>query len=922
MFAGGARRRMNAYQAVWLLVGAIACPQVAYAQFAPTTEDEPDRVEEEPAPTLTKPPELLEFVQPGYPPELFAQGITGEVVLNIDIGVDGTVSDVSVVSSTDPAFEAPAMAAARQFRFSPAEVDFEPSAIRIEYGLRFEAIEPEPDAVAGRPSESAPPLLPVTFEGQVLEAGERAPVSGAEILIGGQTLTRTDSEGRFQLRGVPSGSFLVSVRSPYFAAYEVQEERSDTEKLSATYYLRRTSRDPFETVVRSRTPKREVARVELSREEISKVPGTFGDPIRVIENLPGLARVPGGLGGALIVRGANPADTGIYIDGVEIPILYHFLGLTSVLPPDFLENIQFYPGGFSAKYSRATAGIVDVTTRDLDCERLRINVEIDFVDSAAYTCVPVGSWSVAAAIRRSYFDLFIPLILDAAIDDDDEGRVTASPVYSDYQIKAETVAGDHRITFFSFGSSDDLEFIRSGSTEEVNVDGSFDQYFNRIVGRDRWTINDDVQLISSLAFGYSRQSFRFVSDDIDLDNEIDIPIYSLDWREELRLKLSDELDLRVGLDHTFGYAPVVARTPVPANFREFPTATFDFTEAQETRQTPRDATQGYWAEVEWKPLPGLTLIPGVRIDDFDFESAQDFRVLPRLAARWEVTEGTTLKGAYGQFARLPDPQFLAEPPIGQPELETERSQQYIGGIEQNVGSSFFLDLQGYYIDRDNLRQPNNEVDFIDGQAIPRVFDNGGEGYTYGMDLLFRKERSADSFWYGWIAYTLSRTIRRDTFGLQGLVNDTDTDTEGITNQDADVEEYKSPFDQPHILTIIGQFDLPWGLEFGARFRLVSGNPFTPLDVNEPFQDSDFNAYVSSTDGVELNSDRIPIFHQLDIRIDRTWVYDLWKLTAYLEVLNVYNRSNVEGINYDFRFRERTEVTFLPIVPVLGVKGEF
>lgn len=896
--------------------------QPAWGQFAPRAGDEPDTLEPRPNPVLTRPPELLTFVEPIYPEALFLEGVEGTVTLNLDIDEAGKVSQVTVLSSSHPAFEAPAVEAAKQFVFSPAEVDFAPSPIRIEYALRFEAVAPEPDVVAGRPSKSAPPLLPVTFEGQVLEAGERTPVAGADILIDGRVVIQTNTDGRFQIRGMPVGSVLVKISAPNFASLEAVETRADNEKLSGTYYLRRIAVDPFETVVRARAPRREVARIALSRKELEKVPGTFGDPIRVIENLPGLARTPGGLGGALIVRGANPADTGIYVDGVEIPILYHFLGLTSVLPPDFLENIQFYPGGFSAKYSRATAGIVDVTTRDLDCDRVRVNVEVDLLDSAAYTCVPAGDWSLAASIRRSYFDFFLPFILDSVFSDGDEGRVTASPIYLDYQLKAETVAGDHRITLFTFGSSDDLEFIRSGSAEEVNADAGFDQYFNRVVARDRWSINPDTQLLSSLAFGFSRQRFRVQSAEIDLDNELDIPITSLDWREELRLTLDPSLELRVGLDHTFARAPVVARTPFPSNFREFPRPTFDFTAAQETRQTPVEATQGYWAEVEWEPVDGLSIIPGVRLDRFDFERAQDFRIHPRFAVRWSPIEQTTLKAAFGTFARLPDPQFLSEPPIGQPELEAERSTQTIFGVEQKFGDKYFIDLQGYYIDRSNLRQPNDEVEFSDGRAIPRVFDNGASGETIGLDLLLRKEPSRDSFWYGWISYTLSRSTRRDTFGDDFFSGDTDTENNGITNQDAVLREYRSPFDQPHILTIIAQFKLPYEFEVGGRFRLVSGNPFTPLNVNEPFYDSDLGLYASNTNGVELNSDRVPVFHQLDLRVDRTWVFDLWKLTAYLEVINAYNRSNVESIGYDFRFRERTEVSFLPIIPVLGVKGEF
>ncbi|MEM6733530.1 MAG: TonB family protein, partial [Myxococcota bacterium] len=225
-------------------------PATGWAQFAPTQEDEPDTVEETPAPVLTKAPELVRFVEPDYPEALFAEGIEGEVALNIDISETGVVTNVIVLQSSNPEFEAPAVAAAQQFVFSPAEIDYSPSAIRIEYVLRFKAMIPEADVIAGKPSSTAPPQLPITFEGQVLEAGERRPLSGAEVIIAGNVITRTDSEGRFTLRGVPTGKFLVRIENTNFAPAEVEEERSENEKLVAIYYLRRISRDPFETVVR------------------------------------------------------------------------------------------------------------------------------------------------------------------------------------------------------------------------------------------------------------------------------------------------------------------------------------------------------------------------------------------------------------------------------------------------------------------------------------------------------------------------------------------------------------------------------------------------------------------------------------------------------------------------------------------------
>ena len=80
----------------------------------------------------------------------------------------------------------------------------------------------------------------------------------------------------------------------------------------------------YETVVHGERQAEEVSRYTLEGDELQKVPGSFGDPLRVITDLPGVARPPFGLG-LLVVEGANPADTGTYMDGIQLPLLYHFL---------------------------------------------------------------------------------------------------------------------------------------------------------------------------------------------------------------------------------------------------------------------------------------------------------------------------------------------------------------------------------------------------------------------------------------------------------------------------------------------------------------------------------------------------------------------------------------------------------------------
>ena len=115
--------------------------------------------------------------------------------------------------------------------------------------------------------------------------------------------------------------------------------------------------------------------------------------------------------------------------------------------------------------------------------------------------------------------------------------------------------------------------------------------------------------------------------------------------------------------------------------------------------------------------------------------------------------------------------------------------------------------------------------------------------------------------------------------------------------------------------LVGQIILPYGFEVGARFRLVSGNPFTPAENGSTFVDGDADGYRNDLSAVPRNSGRMPAFHQLDVRIDKTWTFDWWKLTAYLEVLNVYNQRNVEAFQYDYRSVEKTPVSLLPLLPV-------
>jgi hypothetical protein len=57
-------------------------------------------------------------------------------------------------------------------------------------------------------------------------------------------------------------------------------------------------------------------------------------------------------------------------------------------------------------------------------------------------------------------------------------------------------------------------------------------------------------------------------------------------------------------------------------------------------------------------------------------------------------------------------------------------------------------------------------------------------------------------------------------------------------------------------------------------------------------------------------------------VDKTFLFNRWKLLLYLDIENVYDAQSAEGTTYNYNFRTSGVVAGLPLLPVLGVRGEF
>ena len=301
---------------------------------------------EEPAPSgqLTRKPELLKQVEAAYPADLFEAGITGAVVLRITIDETGAVSEALVeTSSGQTALDDAAMEAVLQFTFSPAEIDGKPAPVQILYRYGF-TIEKQAVTV---------PVAPATptgaLSGLVLQKGSRAPLPGFIVrLIQQNREAVTDRDGRFRFDEVPAGSVIIELDDEDHYVTQDEEVIEVGKETTVKYYIEPKGLGDNTVTVIGRRVRKDVARRTVTMQEIRKIAGTNGDALKVVQNLPGVARIPFG-GGGLIIRGSNPGDSGAVIGGHFVPIPFHFGGLRSVVPSELIESVEFYPGNFGAE---------------------------------------------------------------------------------------------------------------------------------------------------------------------------------------------------------------------------------------------------------------------------------------------------------------------------------------------------------------------------------------------------------------------------------------------------------------------------------------------------------------------------------------------------------------------------------------------
>jgi len=893
------------------VVATICVSAPASAQYGGRRDEKAGKPKPKKRPKLTKPPQLIQAASPEYPKEAGKKGLEAAVKVRIKIDATGKVVDAKVVKPVGNGFDEAAVAAVRQYKFSPAEFDGKPAPITVETTIHFklQKVEKPPlplppptkkheNIPKGPPSHGGDPRRKITIEGEAVERGSRNRIPGVIVSIAELSMDAvTDNKGRFFMHGVPPGTYTILAVDEKYNRFTRKLTLKKNEKLNVRLWLRAKGGNPYETIVEGEREKLEVTKRTIERRVMTTVPGTFGDPVRVIQTLPGVARTPFGTG-FLLIRGSNPDDSGVFIDGHRVPLLFHFLGGPSFLNPEFLQTINLYPGGFPVRFGRSQGGIVAVETRPAKSDGIHGSADVDLLDAGGYIRVPLGkNTSLALAGRRLYLDFMLSFFLP---EQDPGSQLIVVPVYWDYQARIDhDMKENGTLSLFSIGSSDLLDVLSDDPKAEQSLDLTSAIRFFRIIATYKRPFAKGLTLTLSPAWGRDTITFNGTQAGADSNGAItgiNVAMDTLSYRMRVNGKLNDKLRLDTGIDIESRVSNYRLKVPVIDDFRSFSGPNGISVDAENVIVNTDMLWYGAYLQLAIDPIKKLRLIPGLRADGYILDGHNRSSLDPRLVARYALNDEWTIKGYAGLFHQPPQPETL-DPRFGNPQLGIEQSLHVGLGGEYKLGENWFFDGEAYYIRRtnqvtfttDSVTDPNT------GEVTDLRWVNRGRGDTIGIELLIKRRVTRNLF--GWLSYTLSKS--RQSTALNP-------------------ELAPTFFDQRHNLNAVASYRTDNGWEFGGRLRFNTGTPVTPI-VGSVF-DADQGGYDSIRG--PLRSDRRPSYLQVDVRAEKTWVFKTWRLGLYLDILNVFNFDNVEAVQYDYRFRHSAPVTGIPFVPTLGVRGKF
>ncbi|MBN2572825.1 MAG: TonB-dependent receptor [Ignavibacteriales bacterium] len=727
----------------------------------------------------------------------------------------------------------------------------------------------------------------------------------------------TNQSGYFVIPNVPFNKYTM--RTSY-VGYKTIDKKVDLQKNSKNVFKIFLTPQSIETetiVVTSDTMSvgeklfiKPISRIELSPQQVNQMPRLIeADLLRTLQTLPGITALSD-FSSALYVRGGTPDQNLYMIDGTDVYNPEHAFGIFSTFNTYAIKKVEVSKGGFSADYGGRLSSVIDVTNIDGNRNEFQGVANVSLLSASTTLQIPLGDFgSISGSLRRTYIDQTYAKWFDEI----------PNYYFFDGNLKAFIdINENNKLSLSFFRSYDDLEFRVD---KDKNDSFGFDYDWGNTTGSINWKHIFNPEIFSS--FWVTGSTFNSCFDMTQIMNIIEENfIYDISLKAALEYYGSNNLNLKFGAEHKFLYGSYKMK--------------WDAGYADVERH--RNHSIGYLSVI-FKPSESWFLESGLRTDYFNSDKNY-FNLSPRLTIKYRLNESSSIKfasGIYYQYLyRIPRLFFNAIWTSADEYTKESNSNHFILGYQKEIDKVYELEIEAYWKTYKNICQ-FNDLYFIeatpdsytnDGNPIystTKNLFNSGDADSYGLEILVRKQLGALT---GWISYSLSRTIytfEKLNSGNKFIPRQNRTHIVNLVIN-ANIDE---------LLWSDEVADNKWFL--GLNFIYSSGQPITvpgsAYYVSTLPDWNDIPAYYKNTPSyklhpAEMNSFRLPEYTRLDISLTYEIRYDGWKLSPYLQIINIGNRQNVWFINYVDKYenkmivQEVDETNMFPILPSIGVSVEF
>lgn len=711
--------------------------------------------------------------------------------------------------------------------------------------------------------------------GTVTDSTNGEPIAYANLIIDGTRLgTATNALGYYTISGIEPGSYTLKVsylgyqtKSIEFSVAAGEIQQFDIQLAPTSIQLQEFS------VVGNRI--NQLNEVDLGLQKITireiemQPKGLETDVLRILRTNPGISAT-GDVTARYYVRGSGSDQNLVLLNGATVYNPFHALGIFSVIDPEMINSMEIHKGGFTAEYGGRLSSILNLTTKDGNKKSFQGSVSGSFLSGKAAIQGPIPNGSFIITGRKSYFSESLKKFIDYEAPFDFYDMSFKINYQNDKFYK------NGKFLLHGFTSNDKV--MNNNPNEEDYT------FSNNIVGLNWYQIWADP-LYSEMYFSLSMFDGEVIPNQSEAKPRVnEVVDFTSNWNFTYIFESRDELGLGIQNKYVSTYLDMENLT------------------GGKTIVDQQGLNMVLFAKYKYKRFERFGIDVGTRINISTISKASHRMLEPRASFTYSPVNGLSFKGAYGSYQQdlvtLADENELIsifEPWIAMPEyLAPSFADHYVFGVDITVLDPFTVTLEGYYKDMQYITEVNPEKF---SNTDPDFISVDGE--SYGFEALLQWQTS-DFFIK--TSYSLSWAYKI-----------------------IDGEKYAPRYDSRHQVNLLAGVHIGWGWQISANWSLATGMPFTPIagyydklqinDIWSPwyvFQDYNPYLYLGGK-----NSERLPVYHRLDLSLSKKFTLFFTDVTFDASVVNVYDRKNI------FYFERDTgeRVNMLPFMPSMTLKME-